>query len=53
VSKVLHIRGVPEDVHDALVAAARDEGISLSAYVRRELTQIARRSQRMGEGRGG
>jgi plasmid stability protein len=46
VSKVIYIRDVPDDVHDALAAAARAEGLSLSAYVRRELTQIARRSQR-------
>jgi hypothetical protein len=47
VSKVIQIRDVPDDVHDALAAAARDEGLSLSGYARRELDQIARRSQRM------
>jgi hypothetical protein len=45
--RVIQIRDVPDDVHDALAAAARDEGLSLSGYARRELDQVARRSQRV------
>jgi hypothetical protein len=47
VSKVIQIRDVPDDVRDALAEAARAEGLSLSGYARRELEQVARRSQRV------
>lgn len=44
-SKVMQIRDVPEDVHDALVDAAREQGMSLTRYVLRELEHVARRAQ--------
>jgi hypothetical protein len=49
VGRVIQIRDVPEDVHDALTEAARSEGLSLSAYARRELERSARRAQRVRE----
>jgi hypothetical protein len=45
--KVIQIRDVPDDVHDALAEAARAEDLPLSGYVRRELERLARRSQRV------
>ncbi|MGL5817672.1 MAG: hypothetical protein ACRCYR_08930 [Phycicoccus sp.] len=44
-SKVVQIRDVPDDVHDALVGAARSQGLSLTRYVLRELGHRARRAQ--------
>ncbi len=44
-SKILHIRDVPAEVHDALVRSARDEGLSLTRYMQRELARLARRSE--------
>lgn len=46
-SKVIQVRDVPDEVHDALAAAARDKGLSLSGYVRRELEHVAGRAQRV------
>jgi hypothetical protein len=43
VSKVIQIRGVPEDVCDALAATAEAQGLSLTGYVRRELEYLAKR----------
>jgi antitoxin FitA len=40
-SKMLQVRNVPDDVHAALVAQARDAGMSLSEYVGRELLRLA------------
>lgn len=48
-AKVIQVRDVPDDVRDALAAAARAEGLSLSRYARRELEWAARRAQRVGE----
>lgn len=45
--KVIQIRDVPDEVHDALVAAADEQGLSLSGYARRELTRLADRSRRI------
>ncbi|MGL5864432.1 MAG: hypothetical protein ACRCYX_00990 [Dermatophilaceae bacterium] len=42
--KVMQIRDVPDDVHDALVRAARSQGLSLTRYVQRELGHLARRA---------
>lgn len=42
-AKVIQVRDVPDEVRDALAAAAAEEGLSLSRYVRRELEAIARR----------
>jgi len=44
-SKVIQIRAVPDDVHDALTDAAEAQGLSLTRYVLRELEQLARRAQ--------
>ncbi len=44
--RVIQIRDVPDDVHDELTAVARDEGLSLTRFVRRELEQVAARRRR-------
>lgn len=44
-SKVVHIRDVPDDVHDALVEAAEAQGVSLTKYLRGELEHLAKRAQ--------
>ncbi len=44
-SRVIQIRDVPDDVHDALADAAATQGLSLTRYVRRELEQLAERAQ--------
>jgi plasmid stability protein len=44
-SRVIHIRDVPDDVHEALTAAASARGQSLSAYMRTEIEQLARRAR--------
>lgn len=44
-SKVIQIRGVPDDVHGALEEAARAEGLSLTRFLLRELGQVAGRAQ--------
>lgn len=46
-SSIIQVRGVPDDVRDALAAAAAEEGLSLTSYVRRELEHVARRSERV------
>jgi len=43
--KVIQIRDVPEEVRHALAAAAKDQGLSLTRFLRRELEQLARRPQ--------
>ena len=43
-SKVIQVREVPDDVHDALSAAAKDQGVSLTRYLQRELAHVARRA---------
>ncbi len=44
-SRVIQIRDVPEEVHDALVDAAGAQGLSLTRYMLRELEHLARRAQ--------
>ncbi len=44
-SKVMQIRDVPDDVHEALAQAAQAQGLSLTKYVLRELKHLARRPQ--------
>lgn len=44
-AKVMHIRDVPDDVHDALAEAAAAQGLSLTRYIRRELEHLAKRAQ--------
>ena len=43
--KVMHIRDVPDDVHDALAEAAEAQGLSLTRYMLHELEHLARRRQ--------
>jgi hypothetical protein len=42
-SKVIQVRDVPDDVHDALVAEAEGRGLSLTKFLLMELEQVARR----------
>jgi plasmid stability protein len=42
-SKTVQVRHVPEDVHRTLCVRAAHEGLSLSDYVLREITRLARR----------
>lgn len=42
--KVMQIRDVPDEVHAALSRAAKEEGLSLTKYVLRELEHVARRA---------
>lgn len=44
-AKVIHIRDVPDDVHDALAEAAKARGLSLTRYMLRELEHLANRPQ--------
>jgi hypothetical protein len=43
--KVIQIRDVPDEVHQALAGAAEAQGLSLAKYMLRELEQLARRAQ--------
>lgn len=42
-SKVIQVRDVPDRVHAALVEAAEAQGLSLTSYLQRELTDLADR----------
>ncbi|MGC1206889.1 MAG: hypothetical protein WA880_02920 [Ornithinimicrobium sp.] len=44
-SKVMQIRDVPDEVHDALAQTAKAQGVSLTKYVLRELEHLAARPQ--------
>lgn len=44
-SRVIQIRDVPDDIHDALREAAQARGLSLTKFLLRELEQVARRAQ--------
>lgn len=44
-SKVMQIRDVPDEVHEALAQAAQAQGLSLTKYVLRELEHLAQRPQ--------
>lgn len=44
-ARVIQIRDVPDDVHEALAKAAEAEKLSLNRYVLRELEHLARRAQ--------
>lgn len=39
--KVMQIRDVPDEVHDALAKSARAQGLSLTKYLLRELEHLA------------
>ena len=43
--RVIQIRNVPDDVHDALVDAAAAHGLSLTRYLVRELETVANRAE--------
>lgn len=43
-SKVIQIRGVPDEVHEKLVSAAEAQGKSLTAFLADELELVARRA---------
>jgi antitoxin FitA len=40
-SKMIQIRNVPDEVHTALKIRAAKEGMSLSDFLRREVTRVA------------
>lgn len=44
-ARVIQIRDVPDDVHEALTKAAEAEKLSLNRYVLRELEHLARRAE--------
>ncbi|MCU4183008.1 toxin-antitoxin system HicB family antitoxin [Acidiferrimicrobium sp. IK] len=44
-ARVIQIRDVPDDVHEALAKAADAEKLSLNRYVLRELEHLARRAE--------
>ncbi len=44
-SRVIQIRNVPDEVHDALANAAEAQGLSLTRYMLREMEQLAKRAQ--------
>lgn len=44
-SKVLHIRDVPDEVHHALTEAAEAQGLSLTRYIQAQLRHIAGRAE--------
>lgn len=44
-SRVIQIRDVPDDVHDALRGAAEARGLSLTRYMLQELEHLATRAQ--------
>ena len=44
-TRVIQIRDVPDDVHEALAKAAEAEKLSLNRYVLRELEHLARRAE--------
>jgi uncharacterized protein (DUF1778 family) len=43
--RVIQIRDVPDEVHDALRQAAQARGLSLTRYMLSELQQLATRAQ--------
>lgn len=47
-AKVIQVRGVSDETHDALARAAQTQGVSLSTYLRGELAALARRSEAVG-----
>jgi plasmid stability protein len=42
-SKMIQIRNVPDEIHRALKVRAAKEGMTLSAYLLREIAQLAER----------
>ena len=48
-NKQIHIRDIEEQTHSRLVEKANAKGLSLSEFLRQELTQIAERKLSMAE----
>jgi hypothetical protein len=46
-NKIIQLRDVPAEVHDALTREAEAAGLSLNRYVIRELANIAKRSEQV------
>jgi uncharacterized protein (DUF1778 family) len=44
-SRVIQIRDVPDETHDAIAEAAEAQGLSLTRFMLRELEQIAHRAR--------
>ena len=44
-ARVIQIRDVPDEVHEALAKAAEAERLSLNRYLLRELEHLARRAE--------
>ena len=44
-ARVIQIRDVPDEVHDALTDAAQAQGLSLTRYLLREMEHLAKRAQ--------
>ncbi len=44
-SRVVQIRDVPDEVHDALADTAEAQGLSLTKYMLREMEHLAARAQ--------
>lgn len=45
VARVIHVRDVPDEVHDKLSSLAGEHGLSLSAFMRQEMEHMARRAE--------
>lgn len=43
--KMIQIRNVPDEMHKALKTRAAQEGMTLSDYIKRELSQVAGKSK--------
>jgi plasmid stability protein len=43
--KVVHVRDVPDEVHEKLSGLAGEHGLSLSAFMRKEMEHMARRAE--------
>jgi plasmid stability protein len=43
-SKMIQIRGVPDEVHRTLKIRAAAEGLSLSDYIKRDLEELAKQA---------
>lgn len=44
-TKIVHVRDVPDEVHAALLEAADAQGQSLTRYLQGELAHLAKRAQ--------
>ncbi len=44
-SRVIQIRDVPDEVHAALIGAAKVRGLSLTRYMLQEIEHLAKRAQ--------